>query len=267
MMQIVVLLVALLLPIVAAAEQQTQTFQVRSQPAAALVETVEPLLDEGGSVSAWFDKLIVKGTPAERQAVQSLLAEIDRPPRRLIIEVRRSGASNTATSGVGYGVRGDGVQLGRVPPGRSGQIRFQQAETRFSTHNSQRVRALDGRPALIRAAQRVPVYQGYHDVYGNRVVQGFRMQYRDVGSGFIALPRVHGDQVTVEVFEQGVRPAVGARFDSQAASTVLTGRLGEWMVLALTGGSDSDDANALGMNYRTQRTQDDRIELRVLPVN
>ena len=68
---------------------EVATIRIVSQPAAALLDTVRPLLGRDGSVSAYQDKLIVRGTAAQIEQVQSLINELDRPPRRLLIEVRQ----------------------------------------------------------------------------------------------------------------------------------------------------------------------------------
>ena len=57
-----------------------------------------------------------------------------------------------------------------------------------------RVQVLDGRPALIRVGQSVPVYQVHQQIYGNDIVQGIRCPVSGYREGFVALPRVHGDR-------------------------------------------------------------------------
>lgn len=262
------LLVTLLALSLQVGAQQVQTFLIRSQPAAALIDTVQPLLNEGGGVSAYRDRLIVRGSPTEIAAVRKVLEAIDRPPRRLIVEVRRRGGASLSTSGVGFGARTDHAEIGRPPAGGADLgLGYQQLETRIRDDSLQRVRVVEGRPALIRTGQSLPVYQGYRDIYGNRVVQGFEVHYRDVDSGFFALPRVHGDEVSVEIYQQREQAAFSGRFERQLASSVVTGRLGDWMLLATTGGSDSDQRNAIGTHFETRRAQDSVIELRVLAVD
>ena len=246
---------------------QVVSIPVVSQPAAALVDTVRPLLGRDGGVSAFRDRLLVRGTTHQIAAVRSLLSEIDRPPRRLIIEVRQAGKLSLSTRGLGYGVDTGNVRLGQASPGSDGRISYQSVETRGRDDSLQRVQALDGRPALIRAGRSIPVYHGYQDIVGRRMVQGFGMHYRDTASGFVALPRVHGDQVTVEIYQQHERPAANGRFDLQQASTVLRGGLGQWLTLGSVGSDDHDQRHQLGRQVQTRRAHDRQLELRVVPVN
>lgn len=246
---------------------QVATIPVTSRPAAAMIDSVRPLLGESGSVSAFHDKLIVRGTARQIADVRALLGQIDRPARRLLIEVRDAGSISLSTRGIGYGVDTGNVRLGQVPPGSDGQIRFQGAQTRGQADSVQRIQALDGHPALIRTGQSVPVYQGYQGIVGNQVVQGFQMQYRDVSSGFYALPRVHGGQVTVEIHQQRQNAAPSGRFGQQQASSVLRGNLGQWLTVGTIGGGDSGQSDTPGRHIQTQRATDRTIELRVLPVD
>jgi hypothetical protein len=243
------------------------TIQVKSQPAAALLGTVQPLITSGGGVSAFHDKLIVRGTETEIVQVRELLAEIDRPPRRLLIEVRQSGGLSLQQRDIGYGVGNDNVQIGRVPPGGGGQVRYNELQTRARDSGTQQVRAIDGRPAFIRDGQSVPVYSGHQGVVGNTWVQGFNVRYRETGSGFYALPRVHGDQVTVEIYQRNDRAAENGVFNVQQASSVLRGPLGGWMTLASTGGADSDSGGGIGRHVQTRRSSDRLVELRVIAVD
>jgi hypothetical protein len=250
-----------------AGQDQVEVIRITSQPAASLIDAVRPLLGQTGSVSAFHDKLIVQGDADQIAAVRRLIGEIDRPARRLIIEVRQTGTLSQSGRRIDYGVHINNVYLGRVPPGANAQVNVQDFETRGRGDSLQRVQALDGRPALIRTGQSVPVYQAQQYIGRWGVAQGYQMQYRDTSSGFYALPRVHGNQVTVEIYQQNERPAANGRFDLQQASTVLRGEIGRWMTLGSIGGAGNDKQNDIGLYAQTRRAQDMQLELRVIPVN
>ena len=108
-----------------AQDREVATIQIMSRPAAAMIDSVRPLLGKGSGVSAFHDKLIVNAYPQEIAAVRSMLAQIDRPARRLIIEVRDAGNTTLSTRSFGYGVDTGHVRLGRTPPGRSNPWRLQ----------------------------------------------------------------------------------------------------------------------------------------------
>lgn len=265
--QLIALILMLLSSLGHADDGEVVVIPVTSQPAAALVDTVRPLVGEHGSVSAYYDRLIVKGSRDDIAAVRALLRQIDRPARRLIIEVRQRGGVALSTQQTAYGVRTDNVRLGRVPPGHQAQIGYQDFRTRAHDDSVRRVQALDGRPALIRTGRSVPVYEAYQDVYGRGFAQGFQVHYRDLSSGFYALPRLHGDQITVEIYQQHEAAAPGGQFTTQQAATVLRGGIGQWLTLGSLGGEDVNSRGEPGWQVQTQRSQDRQLELRVIPVD
>ncbi len=246
---------------------RTETIVVNSRPAAAMVDVVRPLLEPGGGVSAFHDKLIVRGTARQIADVRALLRDLDRPPRRLIIEVRQAGSVDGFSRDLGYGANTGDVRIGRAPRREGLQLHYRDAQTRGRDDGMQRVQALDGRPALIRAGRSTPVYRAQQQVIGNQLIQGLDVAYRDSLSGFYALPRVHGDQVTVEIYQQYERPGSAGQFHIQQASSVLRGALGQWMPLGSFGGSDSDSRQAFGRHVETRRAEDRQIDLRVIAVD
>jgi hypothetical protein len=266
-MRYLILLLMLSSSLAIAAGTRVETFQVRHQPAAALVETLRPLVGESGSVSAFRDKLIVQSDNAGLASVRDALAALDHPPRRLLIEVRQSNALAAGSSGVTYGVEGDGFSVGSPPRGSQAGIGFGSAHTHARGDVSQRVRAVEGRPALIHAGVDEPVYEAFTERYPGGVSQGFQVRYRRTGDGFYALPRVYGDRVTVEIRQQHSRATGDSRFDTQAATTVLEGALGEWLTVAATHDSDRDGQDAVGRHWQTRSARDRLVQLRVLPVD
>jgi hypothetical protein len=113
----------------------------------------------------------------------------------------------------------------------------------------------------------VPVYDGYQEVIGGRVYQGFNVRYRDANRGFYAVPRVHGDQVTVEIYQQADRAMLNGNFSTQRASTILRGGLGDWLTLGSIADSHTDRDNRIGGHISTRRAEDRQLQLRVLPVD
>lgn len=259
------LLAGLLVAATALADGRIEVYEPRHVPAAELVGAIRPLLGDNASVSSYQGRLVVKATAAEQAKIRDLVARLDRAPRRLLIELRQSGQQALTSRGVEYGAAGQDLSIGQPPGGVSG-MRYHSVQTRGSGHGSKQVQALEGRPALIRAGLSVPVYQGWQQVQGGRVYQGFQVDYRDASSGFYALPRVHGDRVTVEIYQQHDMPR-GMVFETQSASTVLEGRLGEWMELASIGGHETDRDDRIGRHVRTQSDSDQRLQLRVLAVD
>ncbi len=104
-------------------------------------------------------------------------------------------------------------------------------------------------------------------VYGaGGVVLAESVVYRDIGSGFVALPMPAGERVTVEISPQQESVTTSASDPTIRSSRIVTtvaGRLGEWIVLGGSGQS-ADDAGAAGTRYSTRTgVARQRVMLRV----
>jgi hypothetical protein len=253
------LLTALLLPAASAADGRDFAYlPVYSQPAEDLVEVLRPMAG-GGSVLAHRNQIIVRGTPGEIAAVSEALERLDQPARRLMIEVRladRSVGQRGGGSLDGRWERGDGQDRVRIHAGA------REIRTRRQDDLVQRVQTLDGRPALIRTGQWRPVttFIGVDSDHGGGVLG---REGQSIDTGFQVLPRTHGDQVTLELYQQDEQALPNGRLRGGAAQTVLRGYLGEWLDI---GGQQQRDATS-GRRWTTEDAGERRLQVRVQPLD
>jgi hypothetical protein len=123
------------------------------------------------------------------------------------------------------------------------------------SRDSQRIQVLEGNPAFIQVGQSVPV-QGrsvYRNAAGVTVVDD--TSYQDVTRGFAVLPWVNGDQVTLEINPQRNTPGPRGTVNVQQASSVVSGRIGEWIELGGVGQQAARSGS--GTVYSTQSTSSD----------
>ena len=146
----------------------------------------------------------------------------DPSPRRLMISVAQGLAADGSRQGVG-------VSSGP-------QVRIWDSRSTENVRVVQTVQALDGRSALVQMGQSVPVRdrQVTRSIVGGRMVEHVvdGVDYRNVNTGFLVLPRVSGDRVTLEISAQReafVEPRPGGSIDVQRVVTTVSGRLGEWI--------------------------------------
>jgi type II secretory pathway component GspD/PulD (secretin) len=195
-------------------------------------------------VSAVGGRLVVRATPEQMEEIRQVLAEIDVPPRRLVIHVRHRDAHQGSATTT-FGLR-DRRTLGQ-------------------NERAERVQTLDGRPAFISSGVSVPVptWQSYGGEPLSYVEQG--VDYRDATSGFYVTPRLAGDEVELEVSQQTVRPGPGVlpTFAVAQAATTLRVRPGQWVTLGGVSGSAAQDARGIVRQYSTRRTDDLAIQLMV----
>ena len=108
----------------------------------------------------------------------------------------------------------------------------------ISTHKSLRdnpihqVRVTEGTEAHIETGERIPYFYGAA-WKGRRGFAAGSIEYKDALTGFYVLPRIRGDNVTLEVspFKSSRSNTGGDNIDTQSASTTITGRVGEWLLI------------------------------------
>jgi hypothetical protein len=106
----------------------------------------------------------------------------------------------------------------------------------------QEVRTLDGGRAFISTGSERPTGWRETRIGPNGVYERRGIGYRSADSGFYVLPRVVGEQVTLEIGSFDADTSVGAGATAIAGlATRVTGRLGDWIPM---GGADEDASHS-----------------------
>lgn len=240
-----------------AGELVTEVFPLHFRTVEEVAPVLRPLVPPPGAVTGLGDRLVVKTTPENLPAVAEVLGRIDQAPRRLLIRVRQDREENldALRASAEARLRAGDLRLSTGRPGGDSGARVEVygTESRDEGTTEQQVQTIDGRAALIRAGTSVPVGEQYLFVGPAGAGVAGSVRYLDLATGFYALPRVSGDQVTLELSPFSARPSGsgGGAFDTQAASSVVSGRLGEWLVVASSVESGEDRGS--GILYSTRR--------------
>lgn len=257
LLRLLLLLLVAWLPLQALSADETAIFDLRHRLADDLAPPLRDLLGKEGSVSVYGNRLIVRAPSQRLVEVRRLIRQLDRAPRNLIVEVQ---------TGSGRERHGAAVDINSY--GMQAQVRAYAGHTRRRGDGVQRVRTLDGRPALIQIGRSVPIYQVERWQDGPYTKERMHLEYRDITTGIYVLPRVHGDQVTVEVYQQAERPAVRTgEFRTQQAASVVSGRLGEWIPVGSIQASSSGHQRGIGIRATTRAEDQLQIAVRVLPAD
>ena len=259
---------------VAVHAQQLEILTLRFRNAEQVIPQLQPMLAPGGALTGSGSKLFVRTNPNNLADLRRVLAEIDREPRRLLISVRRGGDLRREASGAGLsgdtgsgrdvrvwssdgaGNRGGSVEIRRGETVIRGNA--YEARTRSSEDVAQQVQTIEGGRAFISVGQSVPVPVRRRIATPTGSVVTDTVEYREVGSGFYAEPRVSGDRVMLDISSANDRPAGSPSVaETQRLSTTVSGRLGEWIDL---GGVRQESAEERGdvARYSTRGTQDER---------
>jgi type II secretory pathway component GspD/PulD (secretin) len=250
---------ACLLALALAAQAQQQVLEVITlgyRQADEVIPLLRPLLAPGGTLTGTSNRLIVRTTAANLAELKQVLAVMDARPRQLVISVRqgsvgeaaRGAASISGSVGVGSNAQvtvpappGTRRDPGVVVQSERSRIEGRALSSRSAQDSSvtQTVQVLEGNSAFIRTGPSVPVTSAQinRTPGGTQVTQS--TDFVNADTGFYVTPRVSGDRVTLDISTARDRvrnPNTGA-VNIQRASTVVSGRLGEW--IAVGGSSES----------------------------
>ena len=249
----------------AASEQIMEVVPRKHRLVSDVLPTMRQLVSPGGSVMGLQDKLIIRTTADNLADLKSVLAALDTRMRQLRITVSQdikttSRAredqlsarfnSGNVSAGVGQASRArDGAQID-IGSAENG-IRYdgRVAQRSESSGNNHFVRALEGQAAFINTGQAVPLVQRsvHHNGYGSTVQD--TTQLHNVGSGFYVTPRLTGDDgVNLEISPHADNlNARAGTIETRGLSTMVNGRLGEWIGIGGANQSFNDSSNrALG---------------------
>jgi hypothetical protein len=261
-------------PAALAREYPLEIIELRSRLPEELIPILEPLAGPDGTVVGAQHALFVRASPERLADIRRALAELDRPARSLLIQVRQGSTLDAAGGRVGAridetwtsgGARGR-VRIGSPGPGGS-QVTASAGRGSASRDLTQEVRALDGHPAYISIGQEQPLpYRELEIRPGGALVrQG--AEYWRAESGFTVIPRVIGDRVTLEIETRSASPGAAGAVETGALSSRVEGRIGDWIPIGAS--SDSRQTRSAGLLYGAQRTRETsgQVELRVLPLD
>jgi hypothetical protein len=248
-----------------------EVIELKARPLDEILPVIQPFAGADGMVTGMGNTLVIKASPARVEEIRQLLLSLDRPPQRLLITVGNQ--DNVTGRSSGYRASAD-VKAGdsRISVNSPGHpvdssrahIRLHDRDVQRAQTSRYQVQALEGRPAYINSGTRIPLQttQRYYDrgvPYARRSTQ-----LQDVSSGFYVVPRLQGDEVTLEIVQHDDKP--GQRrgvINTQSAGTVVRGRLGEWVELGGVDISDSNREGGLGQSVNSQQSNIRDIQVKV----
>jgi len=234
-----------------------EVFELKHRSAETVEPALRPLLDARGRMSADGFRLIVRSTPQNLKELEDLLADLDAPRTTLLIELRRSHEQAS---------RRDHAALeGEMDSERGAQARGRIHTTRRDAAEGgvQRLRVMEGSWAAIRAGEEIPVARRstLYGPGGVTVEEG--VAYREATTGFEVRPRLHDDEVQLDIRPHRTRPAArgGGVLETDQLITTIRGPLDSWLEL---GGWHTERAQeGSGTIYRTRDREQERGTLQI----
>ncbi len=239
-----------------AAEYPLEIIRLNGRPSAEMVPLIEPFVGPDGAVVGSGDKLILRTSPERLQQIRRLLEQLDRPPRRLIVHVRRGRLRESdlayAAAGVDLGNERWRLQAGQPVAPDSAALGLGRADRRVDLEMDQQVQVVEGHPAFVRGA-RLRASGKRHPGYG----------YGSNGGGFYVVPQLNGERVTLEISARAARPGgPGGAVEVQGLDTRVQGRLGQW--ISLGGIAVSGSARTQGSLQGAAGRASDSVEIHIM---
>ncbi|MDO8207793.1 MAG: hypothetical protein Q7T38_08240 [Gallionella sp.] len=275
MKKILILLITCLFLTTAACASELEIINLKHRNAEELIPIIRPLLDKDEMVSGMNYQLILRASPRNISQIKRLLEGIDTLPRRLKITVMQNVDSDTVArlTEISGSV---GVGNARISaPGSTGRdglnARIISTRSLEDDKKTQQLQVLEGNRALVKSGQSVPVPQRQvvQNAWGTQVIE--TTQYRDVSSGFYVLPRIHGDTVTLEISAQNDSLAPNQSnypvTRIQNTSSIVSGRLGEWINVGGGGQQSSTDNSTITTRSTSRLNEERNVLIKVEEVN
>jgi type II secretory pathway component GspD/PulD (secretin) len=238
----------------AGAQQQLEVIELQSKSVEQVLPVLQPLLEPGGTLSGMNNQLFLRASARNRAEIKKALAAIDTPTRRLIIRT----SQNREAENNAQGAQASGqVVLGSS---RNTHVQAQVWNTKSVRGESagQMVQTVEGGQAFIQIGRSLAIPMRQVVVGPGGAIINETVVYRDVGSGFYAVPHLNGQRVTIEISQQAdsVASYRSGNINTQRLSTTVSGRLGEWIELGGAGRqSDRQQSGTLSLSTSDIRDQ------------
>jgi type II secretory pathway component GspD/PulD (secretin) len=252
----------------AAADHPLTIIELHHRLPSELIPQLAPLAGPDGVVTGANDVLLVRAAPARLADIRRALAELDRPARNLLVEVRSTLDTGERRRGVALGVDERVGERGRVVlgPGGNTGIEVRAGDRQTEQRVLQRLRVLDGGSARIQvgATTPVPVRERWRTPSGAWQRDG--IVGVDTGIGFTVTPRVVGGRVVVDIDQRATMLGDGG-VSGGGVRTQVSGPLGVWLPLGGTDAAGRGTARGLAGAGQAASEGLSALELRVTAVD
>lgn len=269
MKYLVTLLLSLGLIAAAAWADSIETIQLQNRPAEEIIPIIEPMLGANDSVTGQGDQIFIRTSAKNLQQVKQMVSKLDTAAKLLQISVFQGNdrdlraLSMDSNANVIVGSTGNTTRGSLSTRGGSAGSNTFGTRGRLSDNPIHTLRVTDGTQGYIETGESIPYFTASEGRFrgGRRGSIGGDLGYKDVTTGFYVLPRIHGDQVTLDVspFSQSQSETRGSNIDTRKARTKITGKLGQWLSI---GGTTEQVQRASASNdtgYSTQSKDNESV--------
>lgn len=234
------------------AQQQLHVIQLQHRPAEEIRPLIVPLLNTDETIISNGFQLIVKTDESRIQEIKRLLEQLDVAQQNLIITVVHSRHLNEQQLNTGVSLYHSSKPLSetentKIKGHADIQLKHKEAQT------SQQIRVLDGQSAYIQTgaiqALNTPSSNKYH------IKEPI---YAQTGTGFEVIPRLSGQQITLEIKPWNNQIRHNQYIATQGMQSTITTQLGTWVELG--GVAQQAQQNRQSMHFKQNHYQRDQLK-------
>lgn len=248
-MKLAYILLGLVLLVSAVQADSITTLNLTNRSAEEIIPIVKPMLGSNDAITGQGYKIFLRASPQTLAQVKEMIEVLDIAATTLQISVFQGSTRGLSALGISGGIQvesGDasidigtngnntgegGGSITYSTNNGSGSINSTNTRMRLQDNPIHQIRVTEGTEAYIETGEQIPYFSGTNWIRPGVVAGG--IEYKDVTTGFYVLPRIHGDNVTLQVspFKNSRSAARGGNIETQNADTTLTGRIGEWLLI------------------------------------
>ncbi len=261
-------------PITLAEKTSIEIIELHSRTSSEIIPVLKPLMDNNTAITGTGYQLIIRATPSKMAEIKKLLNKLDKSPRSLIISVKHG--SNINLEELNANISGQvkisdeatiaaDEKIESVDGRTRIRIKINQTAARDNEADTYQVRVLEGNVAHIQTGKAIPLPERTVISNGNNIVTQDSIRYRDVTSGFYALPRVRGKMVTVDISpkKESLSKTGGGVINTQAMHTSVRGELGKWIEIGGVNEESSQESSSIIYKTRQRNENNYRIFMKV----
>lgn len=229
-----------------------------------LLPVLRPLLQNTERASGQGNQLVIQASSRRLNELQGVITRLDTPLRRLLITLDSSG--NQITDGQDIAIHGRfGGRQGELvvgQPENGNRVHIRRYSSGSDSQNNRSVQTLEGSAAFIATGQEISRQHWSHDHRGRPVK---RTEQQKLQQGLYVLPRIQGDQVTLEVSTTNDQLASHnhQQVERQSLATRISGPLGQWLELGGINHYNNQNGRDTLSTSKTYSTENNRLRIKV----
>ena len=243
------------------------TIQLLNRPAEEIIPIVKPMLGPGDAITGKGFKLFLRSSPQTLAQIQDMIGNLDIAANMLQISIFQGSErelralnisgnveikSGATRLNIGANKNTSAGNISYSTGNASGSINTTSTHARLENNPIHRLRVTEGTEAYIETGEQIPYFSGISGIVPDAAGGG--SGYTNVTTGFYVLPRIHGDNVTLQVspFKNTPSKAHGGSIETLHANTTISGPIGEWLLIGGTTEQIKRSQSSIGSYSSTQ---------------